>query len=90
MSTTNPPLRSGQWFGAEGRNGFIHRSWMRNQGFADDVFDGRPVIGIATTWSELTPCNAHLRRPGRSGQARRVGGGGLPAGVPRHVAWASR
>jgi dihydroxy-acid dehydratase len=61
MSTTDRPLRSRQWFGAEGRNGFIHRSWMRNQGFADDVFDGRPVIGIATTWSELTPCNAHLR-----------------------------
>ncbi|NJP29734.1 dihydroxy-acid dehydratase [Microbispora sp. SCL1-1] len=58
---TNRPLRSQEWFGAEGRNGFIHRSWMRNQGFADDVFDGRPVIGIATTWSELTPCNAHLR-----------------------------
>lgn len=53
-------LRSADWFGAEGRNGFIHRSWMRNQGFADDVLDGRPVIGIATTWSELTPCNAHL------------------------------
>ncbi|WP_185949105.1 MULTISPECIES: IlvD/Edd family dehydratase [unclassified Microbispora] len=61
MSMTNRPLRSQEWFGAEGRNGFIHRSWMRNQGFADDVFDGRPVIGIATTWSELTPCNAHLR-----------------------------
>lgn len=53
--------RSQEWFGGEGRNGFIHRSWMRNQGFAPDVFDGRPVIGIATTWSELTPCNAHLR-----------------------------
>src|SRR5690606_39250793 len=46
--------------GGDGRNGFIHRSWMRNQGFADDVMDGRPVIGIASTWSQLTPCNAHL------------------------------
>ena len=54
------PLRSREWFGGGGRNGFIHRSWMRNQGFADDVMDGRPVIGIATTWSQLTPCNAHL------------------------------
>ena len=52
--------RSAEWFGGDGRNGFIHRSWMRNQGFADDVMDGRPVIGIATTWSQLTPCNAHL------------------------------
>lgn len=53
--------RSQDWFGGTGRNGFLHRSWMRNQGFAPDVLDGRPVIGIATTWSELTPCNAHLR-----------------------------
>ncbi|PZF83661.1 IlvD/Edd family dehydratase [Jiangella anatolica] len=40
----------------------IYRSWMRNQGFGPDVFDGRPVIGIASTWSELAPCNAHLDR----------------------------
>lgn len=53
--------RSAAWFGPEGRQGFIHRSWMRNQGFGDEVFDGRPVIGIANSWSELTPCNAHLR-----------------------------
>lgn len=53
--------RSGEWFQAEGRNGFLHRSWMRNQGFGPEVFDGRPVIGIANSWSELTPCNAHLR-----------------------------
>jgi len=59
--TPSRALRSREWFGGTGRNGFIHRSWMRNQGFADDVFDGRPVIGIASTWSELTPCNAHLR-----------------------------
>jgi dihydroxy-acid dehydratase len=53
--------RSAQWFGPEGRQGFIHRSWMLNQGFGPEVFDGRPVIGIANSWSELTPCNAHLR-----------------------------
>ena len=58
--------RSREWFGAEGKNGFIHRSWMRNQGFAPDVMDGRPVIGIGTTWSEFTPCNAHLRRVAES------------------------
>jgi len=57
----DPNRRSQGWFGGTGRNGFLHRSWMRNQGFAPDVLDGRPVIGIATTWSELTPCNAHLR-----------------------------
>ncbi|SOD63505.1 dihydroxyacid dehydratase [Streptomyces zhaozhouensis] len=53
--------RSAEWFGAEGRNGMIHRSWMRNQGLGPEVFDGRPVIGVASSWSELTPCNAHLR-----------------------------
>jgi L-arabonate dehydrase len=54
-------LRSQSWFGGNDKDGFIHRSWMRNQGFPGDVFDGRPVIGICNTWSELTPCNAHFR-----------------------------
>ncbi|MBX7266188.1 dihydroxy-acid dehydratase [Micromonospora sp. Llam7] len=82
MSMTSRPLRSGQWFGADGRNGFIHRSWMRNQGFADDVFDGRPVIGIATTWSELTPCNAHLRELAESVKRGVWESGGLPLEFP--------
>ena len=54
-------LRSSAWFGAADRDGFIHRSWMRNQGLPSHVFDGRPVIGICNTYSELTPCNAHFR-----------------------------
>jgi L-arabonate dehydrase len=54
--------RSREWFGKLDKDGFIHRSWMRNQGLPADVFDGRPVVGICNTWSELTPCNAHLRR----------------------------
>ncbi|MGW5261638.1 IlvD/Edd family dehydratase [Microbispora sp. NPDC004025] len=82
MSMTNRPLRSQEWFGAEGRNGFIHRSWMRNQGFADDVFDGRPVIGIASTWSELTPCNAHLRDLAESVKRGVWESGGLPLEFP--------
>jgi dihydroxy-acid dehydratase len=52
--------RSQAWFGAQGRAGMLYRSWMRNQGFGHEVFDGRPVIGIATSASELAPCNAHL------------------------------
>jgi len=55
------PLRSAQWWGKQDRDGFIHRSWMRAEGFAPDVFDGRPVIGICNSWSELTSCNVHLR-----------------------------
>lgn len=54
-------LRSTEWFGKTDKMGFIYRSWMKNQGFPEHLFDGRPVIGICNTWSELTPCNAHLR-----------------------------
>lgn len=54
-------LRSRQSYGKADKDGFIHRSWMKSQGFPADVFDGRPVIGICNTWSELTPCNSHLR-----------------------------
>jgi L-arabonate dehydrase len=54
-------FRSSRWFGPTDKGGFIHRSWTKNQGFPDHLFDGRPVIGICNTWSELTPCNGHLR-----------------------------
>jgi dihydroxy-acid dehydratase len=55
-------LRSQDWFSPDDpKIAFVHRSWMRNQGIPSDYFDGRPVIGICNTWSELTPCNAHLR-----------------------------
>jgi L-arabonate dehydrase len=53
--------RSQQWFGKLDKDGFAHRSWMKNQGHPNDLFDGRPVIGICNTWSELNPCNAHFR-----------------------------
>jgi L-arabonate dehydrase len=54
-------LRSQAWFGRQDKNGFLYRSWMKNQGWPHDLFDGRPVIGICNTWSELTPCNTHFR-----------------------------
>ena len=53
--------RSSLWYGNKDRDGFIHRSWMKNQGFPDHAFDGRPIIGVCNTWSELTPCNSSLR-----------------------------
>ena len=53
--------RSSLWYGNKDRDGFIHRSWMKNQGFPDHAFDGRPIVGICNTWSELTPCNSSLR-----------------------------
>jgi L-arabonate dehydrase len=62
MSDEKRKYRSAAWFGKTDKDGFAHRSWMRNQGLPDHVFDGRPVIGICNTWSELTPCNAHFRQ----------------------------
>jgi len=67
--------RSAAWFGAGTKDGFNHRAWMKNQGIPHDEFDGRPVIGICNSWSELTPCNAHLR-----GVAERVKRGVWEAG----------
>ena len=54
-------LRSQDWFAGNDKMGYVHRSWLRNQGYPDDYFEGKPVIGICNTWSELTPCNGHLR-----------------------------
>jgi dihydroxy-acid dehydratase len=54
-------LRSQQWFGRQDRDGFVYRSWVKGKGVPHDQFDGRPVIGICNTFSELTPCNSHFR-----------------------------
>jgi dihydroxy-acid dehydratase len=61
MTDTKRKLRSEGWYGGESREAFMHRSWMKNQGYPQDLFDGRPVIGICNTWSELNPCNSHFR-----------------------------
>lgn len=60
-SSNSSTLRSDAWFGRPDQLGFIHRSWIKNQGHPDQMFDGRPVIGICSTWSDLTPCNGHFR-----------------------------
>lgn len=54
-------LRSQEWFGGTSKDAIYHRAWTKNQGLPADLFDGRPVIGICNTWSQTTPCNAHLR-----------------------------
>ena len=74
--------RSAAWFGKHDKDGFIHRSWMRNQGLPADVFDGRPVVGICNTWSELTPCNAHLRTIAEHVKRGVWEAGGLPVEFP--------
>jgi L-arabonate dehydrase len=75
-------LRSQAWFGIPGKDGFIHRSWMKNQGIPHDQFDGRPVIGICNTWSELTPCNAHFRELAEYVKKGVYEAGGLPLEFP--------
>ncbi|HEY0395447.1 MAG TPA: IlvD/Edd family dehydratase [Candidatus Elarobacter sp.] len=75
-------LRSAEWWGKRDRDGFIHRSWMRAEGFAPDVFDGRPVIGICNSWSELTSCNVHLRRVAESVKRGVWEAGGWPLEFP--------
>jgi L-arabonate dehydrase len=75
-------VRSADWFAAEGRQGFLHRSWIRNEGFTDELFDGRPVIGIANSWSELTPCNAHLRTVAEAVKRGVLMAGGFPLEFP--------
>jgi len=74
--------RSAAWFGKHDKDGFIHRSWMRNQGLPADVFDGRPVVGICNTWSELTPCNAHFRTIAEYVKRGVWESGGLPVEFP--------
>jgi L-arabonate dehydrase len=61
MKKSNSKQRSIQWFARQDIYGFIYRSWMKNRGVPQDMFDGRSVIGICNTWSELTPCNTHFR-----------------------------
>ncbi|MDP9160587.1 MAG: dihydroxy-acid dehydratase [Acidobacteriota bacterium] len=59
--TEKKKLRSQSWFARQDKNGFYYRSWLKNRGFPQDQFDGRPVVGICNTWSELTPCNTHFK-----------------------------
>ena len=76
-------LRSQDWFApADEKLGFINRSWLRNQGYPDDYFEGRPVVGICNTWSELTPCNGHLREFAEKVKRGVLEAGGVPFEFP--------
>lgn len=75
-------LRSRNWFGRSGKEGFIYRAWMKNQGIPADMFEGKPVIGICNTWSELTPCNAHFRVLAESVKKGVLESGGFPVEFP--------
>ena len=82
MPKSKRPLRSQSWFGRHDRDALVHRSWMKNQGFPHDLFDGRPVIGICNTWSEVTPCNAHFRELAEHIKAGVLEAGGFPLEFP--------
>lgn len=75
-------LRSKEWFGRKGKDGFIYRAWMKNQGIPADMFEGKPVIGICNTWSELTPCNAHFRDLAEAVKKGVLEAGGFPVEFP--------
>ena len=77
-----PVLRSKNWFDKKGKDGFVYRAWMKNQGIPDDEFNNKPVIGICNTWSELTPCNAHFRELADSVKKGILQAGGFPVEFP--------
>ena len=86
---TTPPrkkkpeeLRSQQWFGRQDRDGFAYRSWVKGKGVPHDQFDGRPVIGICNTFSELTPCNSHFRTLAEQVKIGVYEAGGFPLEFP--------
>ena len=82
MTDKKDPLRSTEWFGGHEKGAFIHRSWMKNQGFPPHLFDGRPVIGICNSWSELTPCNGQLRDLAEHVRRGVFEAGGFPVEFP--------
>lgn len=82
MTEKKTPLRSAQWFGTADKNGFMYRSWMKNQGIPDHEFQGKPIIGICNTWSELTPCNAHFRKIAEHVKKGVLEAGGFPVEFP--------
>jgi dihydroxy-acid dehydratase len=82
MGGNGRKLRSQAWFGGTDRDSMMHRSWMKNEGMPPDSFDGRPVIGICNTWSELTPCNAHFRQIAERVRRGVLEAGGLPLEFP--------
>ena len=75
-------LRSQKWFGRQDRDGFAYRSWVKGKGVPHDQFDGRPVIGICNTFSELTPCNSHFRTLAEQVKIGVYEAGGFPLEFP--------
>ncbi len=75
-------LRSQRWFASDDIRGFAHRQRMQQQGLAREEFMGRPVIAIVNTWSELSPCHAHLRERAEAVKRGVLQAGGYPLELP--------
>lgn len=75
-------LRSANWFAREGKDGFIYRAWLKKQGIPQHELEGKPVIGICNTWSELTPCNSHFRELAEAVKRGVIEAGGYPLEFP--------
>ena len=83
MGSPEKPLRRSQaWFGRDGKQGFYYRSWLKGLGLPHEMFDGRPVIGICNTWSELTPCNSSFRELAEHVKRGVYEAGGFPLEFP--------
>src|ERR1700704_3491864 len=82
MKKSHPKQRSIDWAGRQDIYGFIYRSWVKNRGVPQDQFDGRPVIGICNTWSDLTPCNTHFRTLAEHVRNGVLEAGGFPLEFP--------
>jgi len=78
----NSSRRSTEWFERDDLDGFLHRSWLKAEGFTDEAFRGKPVIGICNSWSELVNCNVHLRALAEAVKRGVLQAGGFPLEFP--------
>ncbi len=76
------PLRSSTWFHGSEYYNFARRAWLRSEGFTHEIFEGKPVIGICNSWSELNNCNAHLRQVAEAVKRGVWAAGGFPLEFP--------
>lgn len=85
MRADGTPYRSRAWFDTPELYGWLRRAAFKAEGFGEPAYEGRPIIGICNTWSELTHCNAHLRQVADAVKRGVWQAGGVSARIPRHV-----
>ncbi len=83
MPTRNPiDYRSRRWFAANDMRGFAHRQRMQQMGLRREDVLGRPIVAIVNTWSDLSPCHAHLRERAEAVKRGVLLAGGMPIELP--------